>query len=58
MVGILKENGYSTIAIHPYQKTFYSRNMAYNKLGFNKFVTEESFVDVTRPRAYIYIRFR
>ena len=31
------KNGYDTIAIHPYKKNFYERDVAYKFLGFEKF---------------------
>jgi len=36
-----RDNGYETVAIHPYHKDFYSRDEAYNYLGFEKFFGEE-----------------
>lgn len=56
-VSLLKESGYSTIAIHPYDKKFYSRNTAYPRLGFDAFHDAsdmEDLVDqVLWERSYI-----
>ncbi|MGN0382850.1 MAG: LTA synthase family protein [Eubacterium sp.] len=37
----LKENGYSTHAIHNHTATFYSRNVVYSNLGFDTFTSIE-----------------
>lgn len=34
----LQEAGYYTLAVHPYNGTFYNRNRAYPRMGFSKFV--------------------
>lgn len=36
--GYLKEQGYSTIAIHPYDGRFWNRYVAYPRMGFDKFI--------------------
>jgi phosphoglycerol transferase MdoB-like AlkP superfamily enzyme len=33
-----RDGGYDTVALHPYDKTFYSRSSAYPYLGFNRFL--------------------
>lgn len=38
---ILKENWYSTQAIHTYEKTFFNRNNAYPHLWFDEFIAQE-----------------
>ena len=43
MPRILKERGYSTIAIHPYDKSGYSRMKVYPNLGFDDFLDIKSF---------------
>lgn len=40
-VSICKELGYDTLAIHPYDRTFYARNQAYPYLGFDRFLDME-----------------
>ena len=51
----LKELGYTTVAIHPYKASFWSRNTAYPIMGFDKFLTEEDFEDPTTYRWQKYI---
>lgn len=38
---IFSEQGYQTLAIHPYLRDFYKRDTVYNKLNFSKFISEE-----------------
>ena len=56
-VSLLKESGYATIALHPYDKKFYSRNTAYPLLGFDAFYDAsdmKTLVDqVNWERSYI-----
>lgn len=40
---ILQRQGYATSAIHPYDNWFYNRNNVYKNLGFDKFISKESF---------------
>lgn len=40
---ILRENGYSTIALHGYNKEFWNRNDAYVNQGFETFISAEDF---------------
>lgn len=49
----LKELGYNTVAIHSYGKQFWSRDVAYPNMGFDKFISEEDFVDPLRRRGLI-----
>lgn len=39
----LKAQGYRTIALHPYKRSFYNRENSYPRMGFDTFVTEEAF---------------
>lgn len=43
LASFLEENGYKTLAIHPYLKDFFSRDKAYGFLGFSEFLSDESF---------------
>lgn len=43
IVSAFKENGYQTIALHPYSKSFYNRSSAYSLLGFEKFKGDVDF---------------
>jgi len=45
MASFLKNKGYSTIAIHPYEKWFWDRDEVYPYLGFEEFISDEDFVD-------------
>jgi len=39
----LKSLNYETIAIHPFSKTFWRRNVAYPRLGFDRFLAIDDF---------------
>lgn len=50
----LKSEGYESLAIHPFEKTNYNRNTAYEYIGFDKTLWEEDFdKDAERMRGYI-----
>lgn len=49
----LKKLGYNTVAIHSYGKQFWNRDVAYPNMGFDKFISEEDFVDPLRRRGLI-----
>ena len=49
----LREQGYKTIALHPYDPTIYSREKAYPAMGFDEFYSEKDFVDPERHGTYI-----
>lgn len=38
---LLKANGYATTAIHPYERTYFNRDLVYPKLGIDQFVSIE-----------------
>ncbi len=40
---IFKENGYTTLAIHPYRRTFFSREKIYQYLGFDDYLSLEDW---------------
>lgn len=51
-----KSEGYKTVAIHPYDKKFYSRQSAYPIIGFDEFYGKEDveqLVDITYHRGYV-----
>ncbi|QHQ61062.1 sulfatase-like hydrolase/transferase [Anaerocolumna sedimenticola] len=50
---ILKHQGYTNIAIHPYFSTGYRRNIVYPFIGFDKFITIEDFENPSLIRNYI-----
>ena len=39
----LKEQGYTLLALHPYQRQFYNRPAAYEAMGFDEFISREAF---------------
>lgn len=41
----LKEQGYHTMALHPYQRWFWDRDRVYPHLGFDTFYSEDDFID-------------
>ena len=51
-----KDAGYTTLALHPYDAKFYSRNTAYPHLGFDAFYSETDMyglVSVISKRGYV-----
>jgi len=42
IVSNLEEKGYKSLAIHPYNKVFYKRNVVYNTFGFDKFLDQDT----------------
>jgi phosphoglycerol transferase MdoB-like AlkP superfamily enzyme len=42
IISNLEAKGYRSVAIHPYNKVFYKRNVVYNIFGFDKFLDQES----------------
>ncbi len=50
---LLKAQGYSTQAIHPYHKWFWNRKVAYPLLGMDDFLGIESFNDTETKGKYI-----
>ena len=50
-----RDAGYATVALHPYDKKFYSRDLAYEYIGFDQFLGLEEIaelVDVEYKRDY------
>ena len=52
-VSILRDNGYETVAMHMYQKNFYSRDTAYPLLGFDEFIGEDDLEEPEIVGPYI-----
>lgn len=50
---ILKSQGYKTTAIHTYHDWFYRRNSVYPYLGFDRFLSQESFINPEYYGSYI-----
>ncbi len=49
----MKELGYYTIAMHPYEGGFWDRNVAYKNMGFDEIVFEEEFINKEKYHGYI-----
>lgn len=41
--GLLRQQGYRTVAIHPYLRTFWDRQLVYPNIGFERFISLEDF---------------
>ena len=54
-VSYLNSQGYYTVALHPYLRSFFSREKAYALLGFDDFYSEESFENAERVRSMQYV---
>ena len=52
MVYALKEQGYETVAMHPYAASNWNRNTAYEKLGFDSFISLENWQEELVPLRY------
>ena len=52
LASILKEQGYTTSAIHCYYPQGYNRNLAYPRLGFDTFLHINTLKDLTYIREY------
>jgi len=50
---VFKENGYQTLAIHPFDGAWWNRSEKYPFLGFDRFLTQEDFVEPSYTREYI-----
>jgi phosphoglycerol transferase MdoB-like AlkP superfamily enzyme len=50
---IYESNGYSTVAIHSYNRTFFNRDKIYKKMGFDKFIGMEDMTDSYNRGSYI-----
>ena len=53
LASYLKTLGYSTTAIHPYNRTGWDRDTVYEKFGFDEFLDKDSFSSPYRLRGYI-----
>ena len=50
---ILKEQGYRTVAMHPYPADNWNRTEAYKRMGFDEFLAEDYYEDSPRIRNYV-----
>ncbi len=53
IVSAYKDNGYDTVAIHPYHGNFYNRDSAYPLLGFDKFIAIDDLENPEYSGGYI-----
>ncbi|AHV97529.1 LTA synthase family protein [Paenibacillus sabinae] len=55
IVSILKERGYRSLAVHPFDGTFYNRNKVYPVIGFDQFTTQQEMNGAERitPDGYV-----
>lgn len=53
LAATLKSQGYHNIAIHPYKRTGYKRDIVYPLLGFDEFLSMEDFNQPELIRSYI-----
>ena len=53
LASYLKTLGYSTTAIHPYNRTGWDRDTVYEEFGFDEFLDKDSFSSPYRLRGYI-----
>ncbi len=49
----LKEQGYTTVSLHPYIPSNYNRPRTYEAMGFDTFYSQEDFENPTYIRSYI-----
>ena len=49
----LRAQGYRTICLHPFDRTFYGRDRVLPNLGFETFIGEEAFVGAERINGYV-----
>lgn len=49
----LKQEGYSTVAIHGYYERMWSRNTAYPRLGLDDFISIEDMTDPDKRRGFV-----
>lgn len=53
LVSTLKEQGYGTVALHPYPAENWNRDTCYAYMGFDEFLAWEYFEDVPLTRCYV-----
>lgn len=53
----LSQNGYSTVALHPYYARCWNREAVYNFLGFDKFISLDNLDEVVDEDDWEYIRY-
>lgn len=53
VVSVLEDEGYESLAIHPYLKTFFKRNRVYNTFGIDEFISETEMTYTDKVSEYI-----
>lgn len=53
----LADNGYKTVALHPYYARCWNRQKVYDLLGFKEFISLENFDDVIPEEKWDYVRY-
>ncbi len=53
LASILRDDGYETIAVHPFDKTGWNRDKVLPLIGFDSFITKEAFTDAQTYRDYV-----
>lgn len=53
LAGLLRQQGYRTVCVHPYHASFYTRREVYPLMGFDEFIDIDSFRDVQKTGPYI-----
>jgi hypothetical protein len=49
----LRAQGYRTVCLHPFDRSFYGRNRVMPNLGFDVFIGEEAFTGAQRVNGYV-----
>ena len=53
LAGSLRELGYKTAAMHPYNRSNWNRELVYELMGFEDYLAEESYPDAQTLRGFI-----
>ncbi len=53
LAGILKDHGYSTLAVHPFHRWYWNRDQAYAYIGFDRFIALEDWDGWTKRGDYV-----
>ncbi|MBR9986987.1 MAG: LTA synthase family protein [Desulfosarcina sp.] len=53
IASILRDRGWSTLAVHPYEPWFWNRTEAYRNLGFDRFVSIDDFENPVKRGLFV-----
>lgn len=53
MVSVLNRNNYHTVALHPYERSFFKRAFVYEKMGFDEMFFQDDLENVETAGTYI-----